>query len=45
METTKLIIEMPKELKTELNLIAVKKGTTMKNIVTQLIQDYVKENK
>ncbi|MBQ7927759.1 MAG: hypothetical protein IJ287_03300 [Methanobrevibacter sp.] len=45
METTKLIIEMPKELKTELNLIAVKKGTTMKNIVTQLIQDYVEENK
>ena len=45
METTKLIIEIPKELKTELNLIAVKKGTTMKNIVTQLIQDYVEENK
>ena len=45
METTKLIIEMPKELKTELNLIAVKKGITMKNIVTQLIQDYVEENK
>ncbi len=45
METTKLIIEMPKELKTELNLIAVKKGTTMKNIVTELIQEYVEKNK
>ena len=45
METTKLIIEIPKDLKTELNLIAIKKDTTMKNIVTELIQEYVEKNK
>ena len=45
MEESRLVVKLPKDLKTELNLIAIKKDTTMKNIVTELIQEYVEKNK
>ena len=45
MEESRLVVKLPKELKTELNLISIKKGTTMTNIVNDLVKNYVEENK
>ena len=40
-----LAINIDKELKTELRLIAVREDKTLTDIVGELIQDYVNENK
>ena len=40
-----LTINIDKELKTELRLIAVREDKTLTDIVGELIQDYVNENK
>ena len=45
METDKITFVIDKELKTELKLIAVKKSTTITEIMTSLVEDYVNENK
>lgn len=45
METDKITFVVDKELKTDLKIIAVKKGKTITEIVTSLIQEYVNENK
>ena len=45
METDKITFVVDKELKTQLKIIAVQKNTTITQIVTSLIQDYVNENK
>ena len=40
-----LTINIDKELKTELRVIAVKQDKTLTDIVNKLIQDFVDENK
>ena len=40
-----LTINIEKELKTELRVIAVKQDKTLTEIVNDLIQDFVNENK
>lgn len=40
-----LTINIDKELKTELRLIAVREDKTLTDIVGELIQNYVNENK
>lgn len=41
----KLVVEIEEELRTDLKIIALKQGKTIKTIVTELISDFVKENK
>ena len=45
MSTETLTININKELKTELKILAIKQGCTVTDILTNLIQDYVNENK
>ena len=40
-----LVIEIDENLRTELRVVALKQKTTVKEIVTQLIKEYVDENK
>ena len=40
-----LIIEIDEDLRTDLRMIALKKKTTVKEIVTSFIKEYVEENK
>ena len=40
-----LTINIDKELKTELRVIAVKQDKTLTDILNELIRDYVNENK
>ena len=40
-----LTFSINKDLKTELKVIALRQDTTVTNILTELIQDYVNENK
>ena len=40
-----LVIEIDENLRTELRMVALKQKTTVKEIVTQLIQKYIDENK
>ena len=45
METSFIHFKIDKELKTELQIIALKKHTNITQLLTELIQDYVNENK
>lgn len=45
MSTETLTINIDKELKTELKIVAVKKHCTVTDILIDLIQDFVDENK
>ena len=40
-----MTFSIDKELKTELKVIALKQDRTVKSILTELIQDFVNENK
>jgi hypothetical protein len=44
-ETKQLIIEIDENIRTELRMVALKQKTTVKEIVTQLIKEYLEENK
>lgn len=41
----KLVVEVPKDLRTEINIIAKRQDTTVKKIVNDLLEKYVRENK
>ena len=45
METSFIHFKIDKELKTELQIIALRKHTNITQLLTELIQDYVNENK
>lgn len=45
MSTETLTINIEKELKTELKIIALKQNTTVTDILLTFIQDFVNENK
>ena len=45
METSFIHFKIDAELKTELQIIALKQHTTITQLLTDLIQDYVNENK
>lgn len=45
MSTETLTINIEKELKTELKIIALKQHTTVTDILLTFIQDFVNENK
>ena len=42
---TRMTFDIDEDLKTELQIIALKQKKTVKEILTNLIQDYVNENK
>lgn len=44
-ENKKLVIDIDEDLRTELRMIALKNKTTVKEIVTQLIMEYVNKHK
>lgn len=41
----RLVVDVPRELRTEVNIIAKRKGITVKKIVNELLEKYVSENK
>ena len=45
METSFIHFKIDKELKTELQIIALKQNTNITQLLTEFIQDYVNENK
>ena len=45
MEQVKISFYAPKQLRTELNVIAAKKDKTVTSILTELVEDFVRENK
>ena len=45
MEHSYIHFKIDKELKTELQIIALKQNTNITQLLTELIQDYVNENK
>ena len=44
-EKNKILIRVPSEMKKELQIIAIKKGTNMTEIILNLIEEYIKNNK
>ena len=44
MTQTRLVIDLDEELKTNLQIIAVKQRKTMKQVVTELITEFVEQN-
>lgn len=44
-DTVRLVVDVPKNLRTEVNIIAKKHDTTVKKIVNDLLEDFVRENK
>jgi len=44
-ERKQLVIEIDETLRTELRMVALKEKTTVKEIVTNLIKEYVEEHK
>ena len=42
---TRMTFDIDEDLKTELQIIALKQKKTVKEILTELIQDFVNENK
>jgi len=44
-ETKQLIIEIDENIRTELRMVALKQKKTVKEIVTNLITEYIEENK
>ena len=45
MTITRMTFDIDKELKTELQIIALKQNKSVKDILHDLIQDFVNENK
>lgn len=45
MESSFIHFKIDKELKTELQIIALKQNTNITQLLTELIQEYVNENK
>ena len=45
METSYIHFKIDKELKTELQIIALRQNTNITQLLTEYIQDYVNENK
>lgn len=45
MEQVKISFYAPKELRTELNVIAAKQDRTVTSILNELVQDFISENK
>lgn len=45
MSKSKIIIELPKSMKQDLQIIAIKKETNMTEILLHLIEDYIEKNK
>ena len=45
MEQVKISFYAPKQLRTELNVIAAKQDRTVTSILTELVQDFISENK
>ena len=45
MEIVNLNIRIDKDLRDELKIIAIKQDTTITEIITEFIKDYVNENK
>jgi predicted DNA-binding protein len=45
MDQVKISFYAPKELRTELNVIAAKQDRTVTSILTELVQDFISENK
>lgn len=44
-DTVRLVVDVPKSLRTEVNIIAKRQDITVKKIVNQLLEDFVRENK
>ena len=44
-EHKNLVIQIDEDLRTDLRMVALKQKTTVKEIVTQLIKEYLEENK
>ena len=44
-EHKNLVIQIDEDLKTDLRMVALKQKKTVKEIVTNLIKEYVEENK
>ena len=44
-ERKQLVVEIDETLRTDLRMVALKQKTTVKEIVTKLITEYVEENK
>lgn len=44
-DTVRLVVDVPKSLRTEVNIIAKKQDTTVKKIVNDLLKEFVRENK
>ena len=42
---TRMTFDIDEDLKTELQIIALKQKRTVKDVLTELIQDFVNENK
>lgn len=45
MSETRMTVDIDKDLKFELRMIALKQQKTVKEIISSLIQDFVNENK
>lgn len=45
MSKTQIAFEIDEDLRTEINIIAKRQKTSVKAIVTELIEEYVRENK
>ena len=45
MDQVKISFYAPKSLRTELNVIAAKQDRTVTSILTELVEDFVRENK
>lgn len=45
MSTVQMVFEIDEDLRTEINIIAKKRKTTVKAIMNQLVEDFVNENK
>ena len=43
--TVRLVVDVPKNLRTEVNIIAKRQERTVKAIVNELLEDFVRENK
>ena len=41
----RIVVDVPRELRTEVNIIAKRNGITVKKIVNDLLEEYVSENK
>jgi len=45
MTDVKMVFEIDEDLRTQINIIAKRERTTVKAIMTQLVEDFVNENK